>query len=191
MLFLEPAASDGFYRERLSAAPPVSCPSKRPPENESCASGSSLWLRMISTPCSKVHFRLVKKLPGQPPSGAIVPWAAAGAWPKFIKQVRLPAAISFQRPVKSTGGGVGGGGGGGAGLAWGSGRSAATRSFVAHPAKSAKASKTAAVSAARPLRRPICPSQAIGRPQNLKCGRKRSSKTTFVLDKAPHLRQNC
>ena len=28
---------------------------------------------MIKPPCSKVHLRLVKKLPGQPPSGAIVP----------------------------------------------------------------------------------------------------------------------
>jgi hypothetical protein len=76
-----------------------------------------LWLRMISTPCSKVHLRLVKKLPGQPPSGAIVPWVAAGALPKFIKQAPLPVAVSFQRPVRSIGGGEGGGGGGVGGLA--------------------------------------------------------------------------
>src|ERR1700722_16952536 len=69
---------------------------------------------MISAPCSKVHLRLVKKLPGQPPSGAIVPWAAAGAWPKFMKQPPLPPAVSRQRPVRSIGGGDGGGGGGGA-----------------------------------------------------------------------------
>ncbi len=180
----------GFYRERVSAAPPVSCPSKRPPENESCAKGSSLWLRMISTPCSKVHLRLVKKLPGQPPSGAIVPCAAAGALPKFMKQARLPAAVSFQRPVRSTGGGEAATGGGGGGLAWGCGRSSATRLLAAHPAKSASASRTTAASAARTLDRRLCPSQSIGQPENLKCDPKRSAKTTFVSDNAPHLRQS-
>src|SRR5579872_1440073 len=65
--------------------------------------------------CSKVHLRLVKKLPGQPPAGAIVPWAAAGAAPNVMRQAPPLAAESFHLPATSTGGGAGGGGGGGDG----------------------------------------------------------------------------
>src|SRR5580658_6819828 len=97
--------------------------------------------------CSNVHLRLVKKLPGQPPSGAMVPWSAnaspgacggGGGAPvaggggegsggpavsaKFIKQAAPGIAASRHRPAISTGGGAGGGGaGGGGGGAGGSG----------------------------------------------------------------------
>ena len=64
--------------------------------------------------CSKVHFRLVKKFPGHPPAGAIVPSAAPGVAASVIKQVPL-AAASRQRPATSIGGGCGGGGAGGDG----------------------------------------------------------------------------
>src|ERR1700733_8638855 len=69
---------------------------------------------MISMACSKVHLRLVKKLPGQPPAGAIVPSAgAAGALPNVMTQLPPPASERFHLPVRSTGGGGGRGGGGG------------------------------------------------------------------------------
>src|SRR5271168_557770 len=100
---------------------------------------------MISAPCSKVHLRLVKKLPGQPPSGAIVPWAAAGVWPKFMKQPPLPAAVSRQRPVRSSGGGAdGGGGGGGAAAASGG----ASVRLLVHAPSAAMISNAAAAFAA-------------------------------------------
>src|SRR5262249_27270474 len=63
--------------------------------------------------CSKVHLRLVKKLPGHPPAGAIVPSDVPGVAPSVIKQAPV-AAASRQRPATSIGGGCGGGGGGGA-----------------------------------------------------------------------------
>src|ERR1700685_148524 len=73
---------------------------------------------MISASRSKVHLRLVKKLPGQPPSGAMVPWPAPGAAPSVMKQAPPAAAVSRHRPARSIGGGVGGGGeGGGVGAA--------------------------------------------------------------------------
>ena len=62
--------------------------------------------------CSKVHLRLVKKFPGHPPAGAIVPSAAPGVAESVIKQAPL-AAASRQRPATSIGGGCGGRGGGG------------------------------------------------------------------------------
>jgi len=92
--------------------PPFACPWKRPAANESSAKASLLWSRMISMSCSKVHLRLVKKFPGHPPAGAIVPSAAPGAAASVIKQAPL-AAASRQRPATSIGGGCGGGGGGG------------------------------------------------------------------------------
>ena len=67
---------------------------------------------MISMSCSKVHLRLVKKFPGHPPAGAIVPSAALGVAASVIKQAPL-AAASRQRPATSIGGGCGGGGAGG------------------------------------------------------------------------------
>jgi hypothetical protein len=60
--------------------------------------------------------RLVKKFPGHPPAGAIVPSAAPGVAASVIKQAPLVAA-SRQRPPTSIGGGCGGGGGGGGELA--------------------------------------------------------------------------
>src|ERR1700676_2934826 len=91
---------------------------------------------MISASCSKVHLRLVKKLPGQPPSGAMVPWVAPGASPSVMKQAPPAAALSRQRPARSIGGGVGGGGagaiGGGSGFgAWAQAASAASASKAA------------------------------------------------------------
>jgi hypothetical protein len=56
--------------------------------------------------------RLVKKFPGHPPAGAIVPSAAPGVAASVIKQAPL-AAASRQRPATSIGGGCGGGGAGG------------------------------------------------------------------------------
>src|ERR1700692_216429 len=76
---------------------------------------------MISASCSKVHLRLVKKLPGQPPSGAMVPWVAPGALPSVMKQAPPAAAVSRHRPARSIGGGVGGGGDGGGAAAGGGG----------------------------------------------------------------------
>ena len=70
---------------------------------------------------SKAHLRLVKKLPGQPPSGAMVPWVAPGASPSVMKQAPPAAAVSRQRPARSIGGGVGGGGEGGGAAATGGG----------------------------------------------------------------------
>ena len=67
---------------------------------------------MISVSCSKVHLRLVKKFPGHPPAGAIVPSAALGVAASVIKQAPL-AAASRQRPATSIGGGCRGGGAGG------------------------------------------------------------------------------
>src|SRR5579871_434841 len=102
---------------------------------------------MIKASRSKVHLRLVKKLPGQPPSGAIVPCRAPGELPRFMKQAPPPAAASFQRPARSTGGGDGAGGGGGGALDCGSGR-AATRSFPVHPVSVATTSIAATIAAA-------------------------------------------
>jgi len=64
--------------------------------------------------CSKVHLRLVKKFPGHPPAGAIVPSAAPGVAASVIRQAPL-AAASRQRPATSIGGGCGGRGAGGGG----------------------------------------------------------------------------
>src|SRR5580692_6169764 len=95
---------------------------------------------MISASCSKVHLRLVKKLPGQPPSGAMVPWAAPGASPSVMKQAPPAAAVSRQRPARSIGGGVGSGeGGGAAATGGGSGFGA-----LAQAASAANTSKAAA-----------------------------------------------
>src|SRR5271167_3485544 len=105
---------------------------------------------MIRLPCSNVHLRLVKKLLGQPPSGAIVPWAAAGMWPKFMKQPPLPVAVSLQRPVRSTGGGDGGGGGGAATSGGGS-----VRLELAHPASAAMTSSAAAAFTAHTCHRHV------------------------------------
>src|SRR5580698_1962168 len=94
--------------------PLLSCPSKWPPVNDSVASGWPLWSWIIRLSCSNVHLRLVKKLPGQPPSGAIVPCEALGASPSVMKQPPPAAAVKCQRPPRSIGGGEGGSGGGGA-----------------------------------------------------------------------------
>jgi hypothetical protein len=58
--------------------------------------------------------RLVKKFPGHPPAGAIVPSAAPGVAASVIKQAPL-AAANRQRPATSIGGGCGGGGAAGDG----------------------------------------------------------------------------
>src|SRR5689334_19146354 len=137
---------------------------------------------MIKASRSKVHLRLVKKLPGQPPSGAIVPCTAPGELPRFMKQAPPLAAASFQRPARSTGGGDGAGGGGGAALACGSGR-AATRSLPVHPlsatAPSIAATIAAAIFAACARSKRISSDQLIRDPPNLKRGRKRSPKALF------------
>lgn len=102
---------------------------------------------MIKASCSNVHLRLVKNFPGQPPSGAIVPWSAPGAFPKVMKQPPAPAWLSFQRPPRSTGGGDGGGGGGGAAAVSGGGW------LDAHPGSTANtATIRAAFIAPRPFR---------------------------------------
>jgi hypothetical protein len=175
-----------------TVAPLVACPSKRAPDNESCAKGSPLWFRMISAPRSNVHLRLVKKLSGQPPSGAIVPCAAPAALPKVMKHAPPPAAVSFQRPARSIGGGGGGGGGVGTALACGSGRSAG---LPAHPGSAKKTTTRAAAIAARALHRPMSSHRPIsvtsiisGR-ETPNCGRKRSPKTGLAADITPHLRQ--
>src|ERR1700726_4716988 len=46
--------------------------------------------------------RLVKKLPGQPPSGAIVPSADPSEPPNVIAQVPAPGAVRNQRPAMSS-----------------------------------------------------------------------------------------
>src|SRR5580692_9623589 len=96
---------------------------------------------MISASCSKVHLRLVKKLPGQPPSGAMVPWLAPGALPSVMKQAPPAAAVSRQRPARSIGGGVGAGGAGGGAAATGGGSGFGA---LAHAASAASTSKAAA-----------------------------------------------
>src|SRR6476660_8241203 len=118
---------------------------------------------MIRASCSKVHLRLVKKLPGQPPSGAIVPCGAPGELPRFMRQAPLPAALSFQRPARSTGGGAGAAGAGGGALACGSGL-AATRSLVAHAASVLTTSNPAAALAARAPQNRIPAKLLIGNP---------------------------
>src|SRR5580658_5589101 len=131
--------------------PLLSCPSKWPPVNDSVASGCPLWSRIIRLSCSNVHFRLVKKLPGQPPSGATVPCEAPGASPSVMKQPPPAAAVKCQRPPRSTGGGEGGGGEGGGGAAAGG------SGFVSDDAQAASPiskNKTAAHFAA--LLRPRC-----------------------------------
>src|SRR3974377_1735800 len=104
----------GYGLASVTDPPPVACPWKRPAENESSAKASLLWSRMTSMSCSKVHLRLVKKFPGHPPAGAIVPSAAPGVAASVIRQAPL-AAASRQRPATSIGGGCGGRGAGGGG----------------------------------------------------------------------------
>src|SRR5215831_8586292 len=106
------SGAKNYGRASVTDPPPGACHWKRPAANESSAKASLLWSRMISMSCSKVHLRLVKKLPGHPPAGAIVPSAAPGVAASVIKQAPL-AAASRQRPATSIGGGCGGGGGGG------------------------------------------------------------------------------
>src|SRR5580704_10738424 len=103
---------------------------------------------MISASCSNVHLRLVKKLPGQPPSGAMVPWPAPGASPNVMKQPPPAAAASRQRPARSTGGGVGGGGAGGGAAATGGGSGFGA---LAQAASAASMSKAATALAPRRL----------------------------------------
>src|SRR3984885_14361959 len=94
---------------------------------------------MISASCSNVHLRLVKKLPGQPPSGAIVPWAAPGALPNVMKQALPAAAVRRQRPARSIGGGVSGGGEGGGAAATGGGSGFGALAQAASVASTSKA----------------------------------------------------
>src|ERR1700691_4919016 len=107
---------------------------------------------MIRTPCSKVHLRLVKNFPGQPPSGAMVPWSAAGALPRFMKQPAAPTWLSRQRPASSIGGGGGGGGGGGAAAVSGWGW------LPAHPGSAANRAmmRAALIAAPQPRRHGFC-----------------------------------
>src|ERR1700758_4522460 len=100
---------------------------------------------MISMSCSKVHLRLVKKFPGHPPAGAIVPSAAPGVAPSVIKQAPL-AAASRQRPATSIGGGCGGGGvGGGDGCACSLGVAASCGVVVHAPTAAAVSTATIAL----------------------------------------------
>src|SRR5262249_4256719 len=106
------SGAKNYGRASVTDPPPGACPWKRPAASESSARASLLGSRMISMSCSKVHLRLVKKFPGHPPAGAIVPSAAPGVAESVIKQAPL-AAASRQRPARSIGGGCGGRGGGG------------------------------------------------------------------------------
>src|SRR6202051_2598886 len=94
---------------------------------------------MISASCSKVHLRLVKKLPGQPPSGPMVPWPAPGASPNVMKQAPPAAAVSRHRPARSIGGGVGAGGAGGGAAATGGGSGFGALAQAASVASTSKA----------------------------------------------------
>src|SRR5580704_2106730 len=91
---------------------------------------------MIRAPCSKVHLRLVKNFPGQPPSGAIVPWSAPGVLPRFMKHPAAPTWLSRQRPLSSIGGGAAAASGGG----W----------LPAHPGSAANRRTTSAARIAAP-----------------------------------------
>src|SRR5499427_10707248 len=106
------SGAKNYGRASVTDPPPGACHWKRPAENESSAKVSLLWSRMISMSCSKVHLRLVKKFPGHPPAGAIVPSAAPGVDDSVMTQAPL-AAASRQRPPRSIGGGLGGDGAGG------------------------------------------------------------------------------
>src|SRR5262249_30494898 len=143
--------------------PPLAWPWKRPAENESSAKVSFLWSRIIRASCSKVHLRLVKKFPGHPPAGAIVPSAAPAPAPIFrsarpavapsvIRQPPL-AAASRQRPLRSIGGGCGGGGGGGGDAATCSLGGDATRDVLVH-ALTAASNRSIAAAIALRLPRP-------------------------------------
>src|SRR5690242_15102405 len=101
---------------------------------------------MINMSCSKVHLRLVKKFPGHPPAGAIVPSAALGVAPSVIKQAPL-AAASRQRPATSIGGGCCGGGeaGGGDGCACSLGVAASCGVVVHAPTAAAVSTATIAL----------------------------------------------
>ena len=92
--------------------------------------------------CSKVHLRLVKKFPGHPPAGAIVPSRAPGVAVRVITQAPLPAARR-QRPARSIGGGDGGGGGGD-GWACSLGAAVTSGAVVHAPVAAAPRSKIAA-----------------------------------------------
>src|SRR3974390_2752559 len=55
---------------------------------------------MITSPVpSSFQRRLVKNLPGQPPSGATLPSRAPGAAAKIMPQLGALGAASFQRPA--------------------------------------------------------------------------------------------
>src|SRR6516164_8064344 len=112
ILLCSKSGAKSYGLASVTDSPPVACPWKRPAANESSAKVSLLWSRMISMSCSKVHLRLVKKFPGHPPAGAIVPSAAPGVDDSVMTQAPL-AAASRQRPPRSIGGGLGGDGAGG------------------------------------------------------------------------------
>ena len=146
--------------------PPLAWPWKRPAENESSAKVSFLWSRIIRASCSKVHLRLVKKFPGHPPAGAIVPSAAPAVAPSVIRQPPL-AAASRQRPLRSIGGGCGGGGGGGGDAATCSLGGDATRDVLVHALTAASNRSRAAAIALRllgPLRMDVIMQKAAHRP---------------------------
>src|SRR5580658_9480651 len=112
---------------------------------------------MSSMSSSKLHLRLVKKLPGQPPAGAIVPvLTVLGALPNVMTQAPPAAADNFHFPARSTGGGTGGGGGGdgSAAAAVGGGAAVVTsgppkREVLVQAASAASTSKSAAPLTAR------------------------------------------
>src|SRR5208283_5346453 len=92
------------YRLSVTGVPAVACPSKWSAANARCASGWFSWSLIVSAPCSTVQCRLVKKLPGQPPSGSIEPSCPPGAPAKFIPQDGALGADKIQRPVMITSG---------------------------------------------------------------------------------------
>src|SRR5437763_12430487 len=53
---------------------------------------------MSSASPSNAHLRLVKKLPGQPPAGAMLPSPAPGAPAKFMAH-ETPPELKVQRPA--------------------------------------------------------------------------------------------
>src|SRR5450759_3727327 len=82
--------------------PAVAWPSKRSSATVKCASGWFSWSLIVSALCSSVQCQLVKNLPGQPPSGSMVPSCAPGAPAKFMPQDGALGVDSIQRPVMSS-----------------------------------------------------------------------------------------
>src|ERR1700728_1705134 len=102
-----------------------------------------------------------------------------------MKHPPLPATVSFQRPVRSTGGGEGGGGGGGGAAASGGG----SGRLEAHPPSAAIASKTTTAFAAGPLYRIVFVKPDMSRLKTVHCSRNRCPQKPWSAAGTPHLRR--